>query len=275
VAVTLHPAAQAFDSIAARFDTRYGHWRSVAAQRAAVRRCLVRAFPVGASVLELGGGTAEDAAWLTRQGRVVTMTDVSPTMIEVARAKLAPLGAPLPYVVDAGALDDAASSLVMRNEGPFDGAFSNFAALNCITDLTPTARGLAQVVRPGGHAVLVVFGTLSVGEVVVQLIRRDPRAAIRRWSRGDVTAKLGGQTFSVRYHRRGDLIRVMAPWFHLISTKGIGVFVPPSAAEPWISGWPSLLRGLEYADGIVSGALAPLGDHVLHVFERTTVAAAS
>jgi SAM-dependent methyltransferase len=273
--VALNPAAQAFDAIATGFDERYGSWRSVAAQRAAVRASLLRAFATGARVLELGGGTAEDAAWLTRQGRVVTTTDVSPTMVDVARAKLAQLGAPEPRVVDASALDRAAGELLAANGGPFDGAFSNFAALNCVTDLAPTARGLTRLVRPGGQALLVVFGTASVGELVVQLVRGEPRAAIRRRSRSDVHARLGGREFTVRYHRRRDLVSAMAPWFRFVETKGIGVLVPPSAAEPWISEWPGLLSAMERADRFVSGALAPLGDHVLYTFERTTADTAS
>jgi len=267
--VALEPAAQAFDSIASAFDLRYGHWGSVAAQRAAVRAALLHAFAPGARVLELGGGTAEDAAFLTRERRVVTMTDISPSMVRVARAKLAPLRAPQPMVVDAGALEKVSGRLVAANGGPFDGAFSNFAALNCVTDLSPTARGLAQLVRPAGRVLLVVFGTASIGELVVQLARRDPRAAFRRMSRHAVAARLGGRSFEVRYHRRSDLVTAMAPWFRLLSTKGIGVFVPPSAAEPWISGRPALLKGLEIADRFLSGMLAPLGDHVLYDFERT------
>jgi SAM-dependent methyltransferase len=270
MSVALDPAAQAFDAIAQQFDARFGAWRSVAAQRAAVRAALLQAFPVGARVLELGGGTAEDAAWLTYRGRAVTMTDVSPMMVDVARVKLAPLGAPVPRVVDAGALDQASGQLVAANGGLFDGAFSNFAGLNCVTDLAPTARGLAQLVRPGGQALLVVFGSSCVGEMVVQLVRRDPRAAVRRMSRNDVPARLGGRSFAVRYHRRRDIEQVMAPWFRLVAMKGIGVFVPPSGAEPWISNWPRLLKGLEHADRVVSGALAPLGDHVLYALERTS-----
>ena len=273
MAVALDPAAEAFDSIADAFDSRYGHWRSVAAQRSAVRASLMRAFAHGAHVLELGGGTAEDATWLTREGRVVTMTDVSPAMVNVARAKLTPLGAPEPRVVNAGALDREAASLIASKGRLFDGAFSNFAALNCVTDLAPTAHGLARLVRPGGRALLVLFGTASIGEVVVQLIRGEPRAALRRMSRGAVHARLGGRSFDVRYHRRDDLVRAMTPWFRLVATKGIGVFVPPSAAEPWISGWPLLLKGLELADRMTSGVLAPLGDHVLYELERTHVEA--
>ena len=60
---------------------------------------------------------------------------------------------------------------------PFDGAFSNFAALNCVTDLTPVGRGLAALVRPGGKVLLVIFGVCPPGEWVVQLLRGDLRAA--------------------------------------------------------------------------------------------------
>lgn len=266
-------AASAFDAIATGFDARYGPWRSVTAQRAAVRASLVRRFPTGAKLLELGGGTAEDASWLIEQGRMVTVTDASPTMVEMARSKLASFGAPEPRVVDAGALDHVAHELEAANGGPFDGAFSNFAALNCVTDLAPTGRGLAHLVKPGGHAALVVFGTASIGELVVQLARRDPRAAFRRVARGDVHARIGGRAFTVRYHRRADLVHAMTPWFRLVATEGIGIFVPPSAAEPAISAWPRFLKGMELIDRVVSGVLAPLGDHVLYVFERTEAVA--
>ncbi|MBV9880750.1 MAG: hypothetical protein JO180_09665, partial [Gemmatirosa sp.] len=55
----LGAAAAAFDAIADGFDARFGAWASVAAQRRAVRALLAEAFPVGARVLEIGGGTGE------------------------------------------------------------------------------------------------------------------------------------------------------------------------------------------------------------------------
>jgi hypothetical protein len=63
----------------------------------------------------------------------------------------------------------------------------------------------------------------------------------------------------------------MQPWFRAAGRRGIGVFVPPSAAEPWISRHPRLLSALEAMDREVAGALAPLGDHVLYRFDRTSV----
>jgi hypothetical protein len=127
-------------------------------------------------------------------------------------------------------------------------------------------------VRPGGRVALVVFGTCAPGEWVVQLARRDARAAFRRLSRGDAHARLGGREFTVRYHRSAAVRGALAPWFRPVSRRGIGVCVPPSAAEPWISRHPRLLGALEALDRVASRPFAALGDHVLHELVRTTAA---
>ncbi len=268
----LPPAVEAFDAVAERFDERYGSWLSVAAQRRAVRAELLRAFPVGARVLEIGAGTGEDALWLTRQGRVVLATDAAPSMVRVTAAKLRAEDAPTPRVVAAEEIETLATDDGTAS-APFDGAFSSFAALNCVSDLNPVGRGLARLVRPGGQVVLVLFGVVAPGEWVVQLARGDVGAAFRRRSRNDVRARLGGRSFDVRYHRAGDVARAFAPWFRVTGRRGIGVFVPPSAAEPWISRHPRVLATLERVDGAVSQALARFGDHVLYRLERTSVMA--
>jgi SAM-dependent methyltransferase len=164
--LSLSPAAQAFDAVAERFDERFGAWLSVAAQRRAVRAALVRAFPPGARVLDVGGGTGEDAVWLTRQGREVLLTDASPTMVQVAAAKLRPHGAPTPLVVSAERLFALAEERDAAGEPRMDGAFSNFAALNCVkaADLAWAARGLARLIRPGGQFLVIVFGVCAPGE---------------------------------------------------------------------------------------------------------------
>ena len=258
---TLPAAAAAFDAVADAFDTRFGAWASVAAQRRAVRGALAGSFAPGAHVLELGGGTGEDACWLAAQGRIVTLTDPSPAMVRVAGAQLRALGMPEPVVTGAEDLSCV--------QGPFDGAFSNFAALNCVADLRAVASGLARLIRVQGEVLLVVFGAFCPGEWVTQLARGRPGAAFRRSARDDVHARLGGREFTVRYHRRTELERAFAPHFALVERRGIGVFVPPSDAEPWISRHPALLGALERLDGLASRPLAPLGDHILYRFRRT------
>ena len=266
----LSPAIQAFDAVAARFDTRFGAWRSVAAQRREVRALLDRAFPRGARVLEIGGGTGEDARWLAARGREVLLTDGAPSMVCIAREKLRSQRGPEPRVVSAERLDEFAADRAAEGAPLFDGAFSNFAALNCVDAMDTFGAGLARLLRPGAPALLVVFGTVCPGEMVMQLVRGDGRSAMRRLARGPVRARLGGRDFTVRYHTAAELRRALSPWFRLRRRVGIGVFVPPSAAEPWISEHPALVRVLETIDRVAAHALAPLGDHVLYWFERTT-----
>lgn len=261
--MSLPLAARAFDHVADAFDDRFGGWASVAAQRSVVRGDLLRAFGPGASLLEIGGGTGEDALWLAAQGRRVLMTDVSPRMVQRARAKFAGregLRAEVAAAEDLAAFDPGGER--------FDGVYSNFAGLNCVVDLDPVAQGLARLVKPGCMAVLVLFGTFCPGEWVVEGFRRRPAAMVRRFRRGPVPAQLGGNAFALRYFTTRELAAAMAPWFAFAGRRGIGVFVPPSAAEPWITRHPRLLGGLEALDRGLSRPLAGLGDHVLHRFVR-------
>src|SRR6202041_1868262 len=265
---SLRPAAFAFDAIASSFDSRFGAWQSVAAQRRAVRAVLLQVFPTGGHILELGGGTGEDATFLAQRGYNVLMTDPSPAMLAQAKLKLEPLGSQT--AITAGEeLEAFATNYLSAGGAMFDGVFSNFAPLNCISDLAPVARGLAQLLKPNAPAVLVLFGTFCPGEMVTEVLRGRPHFALRRFKRGPAPARLTKREFNVVYHRRRQVLRAFAPWFVLEKRLGIGVTVPPSAAEPWISQQPHLLAAMEVLDRSLARPLAMLGDHVLYHFRRT------
>lgn len=264
----LRPAASAFDAMAERFDSRFGEWASVTAQRRAVRRELSATLPPGGQVLELGGGTGLDAEWLAQQGYQVTLTDPSPTMVAIAGRRLSPFQAPA-QVLAAEDLDTWSAHRLADGAPLFDGAFSNFAALNCVDDLAPVGRGLARLLRPGAPLLLVIFGIVSPGEILVECLRGRPQQALRRWQGGPVHARLGERHFQIRYHRGKQLRAALQPWFRPVRRVGIGVFVPPSGAEPSISRQPRLLAALESLDRLAARPLALLGDHILYHFERT------
>ena len=266
--LAMRPAVEAFDAIAPTFDQRFGAWRSVAAQRHAVRQALLREFPKRGHILELGGGTGEDAAFLAEAGYEVFLTDPSPTMVALARDKLSPFGAHA-EIATGEELEDFAARHLSTGGRLFDGAFSNFAPLNCVLDLAPVARGLAQLLKPGAPAMLVLFGTFCPGEMLTEAAHMRLNQVLRRGKRGPFSARLAKRTFSVVYHRRAALMHTFAPWFRLEKRLGIGVTVPPSAAEPWISNQPRLLGAMETLDRILSRPLAILGDHVLYQFRRT------
>lgn len=268
----LPPAVRAFDLTADRFDQRFGPWLSVAAQRRAVRRYLLDAFAPGYRLLELGAGTAEDALFMLERGYHVTVTDGSPQMVAHAADKIQRAG----YTAQAPVAQAVLEELDVfggwtRKQGvpPYDGAYSNFAAVNCVRDLSTVATPLARLLRPGAACILVIFGPCSIGELVVQLIRRDWKAAVRRFNRSGAPARLGGEHFHVWYPSPRRVARSFSPWFRLRRVRGIGVLVPPSAAEPWISQFPRVVGALEAGDHILTRPAALLADHVLVHLERT------
>ena len=265
----LRAPAAAFDAIADSFDSRFGSWLSVAAQRRAVRTALLRALPARGSILEIGGGTGEDAAFLAAHGLRVHLTDPSPNMVSIASRKLAPLQCRAD-VAAAEDLEAFAADHFALGGSLFDGAYSNFAALNCVTDLRSVAKGLGKLLKPGAPAMLVVFGVLCPGEILTEALRGRTGNALRRLKSGAVPAKLSGRVFKVVYHRRSELETAFAPWFECESRLGIGITVPPSAAEPWISEHYRLLDWAERIDNLISRPLAMLGDHVLYRFRRST-----
>lgn len=264
---SLRPAAFAFDAIAPVFDDRFGAWASVAAQRRAVRSVLLQQFPPMGHVLELGGGTGEDAAFLAEHGFRVLLTDASPVMVDIARQKLSSLGS-CASVVAGEEMELLAEKRRLAGEPLLDGAFSNFAPLNCVQDIDSVAKGLASLLKPGAVAMLVLFGTCCPAEMLVETLRGRPRNILRRFRRGAAPAKLAKRNFEVFYHRGPDLRRAFQPWFELERKVGIGIVVPPSAAEPWISRHPRLLASMEAFDRVMARPLASLGDHVLYQFRR-------
>lgn len=264
---SLRPAAFAFDAIAPVFDDRFGTWASVAAQRRAVRAALLQQFPPMGHVLEVGGGTGEDAVFLAERGFRVLLTDASPAMVDIARQKLTPLGS-YAQIVAGEEIERFAEERRLAGESLLDGAFSNFAPLNCVQDIRSVAKGLASLLKPGAVAMLVLFGTCCPTEILVETLRGRPQNVLRRFRRGAAPARLAKRNFEVFYHRASDLRSAFTPWFELEGKIGIGIAVPPSAAEPWISGHPRLLAHLEGFDRSMAHSLAPFGDHVLYQFRR-------
>jgi SAM-dependent methyltransferase len=218
-------------------------------------------------VLEIGGGTGEDAVFLAERGFRVLLTDASPAMVDIASRKLSPMGSSA-QVIPAEEMERFAAERRLAGEPLFDGVFSNFAPLNCVQDIGSVASGLASLLKPDAPAMLVLFGTCCPAEMLVETIRGRRQNALRRFNRGAAPARLAKRNFEVFYHRGSDLRRAFEPWFALERKIGIGVAVPPSAAEPWISRHPRLLANMEAFDRVMAGSLAFLGDHILYQFRR-------
>lgn len=246
-----HPAGAAFDRVAAQYDELWTRSAAGRAQRDAVWRRLDGLFHPGDSVLDIGCGTGEDAAHLMSLGIAVEAIDASAEMVRLARAR----------GVDAARIP---IEELARVNGDFDGAISNFGALNCVADLPSFRRELARLIRPGGRAALCVLGRFCLWETIWFLLRGRPGKARRRWAGDAAAASLG---IRVRHFSMRELERAMSPEFRLLAWEGIGVFVPPSYVT-----WPGerAMRACRELDRRFARLPGPraCGDHRLAIFAR-------
>jgi hypothetical protein len=162
----------------------------------------------------------------------------------------------------------------LSDDGPFDGAFSNFGAVNCVANMAKLARDMAQLLKPGANLLLCLMGPVCLWETAWYLRHGEFAKAFRRFHRAGVPARVGdGAVLNVYYPTVHSIRHVFDPEFRLRNIRGIGVAVPPSYVEAWANRLPGLVR-LEAAADLFLGrcpGIRMFADHVLLRFERTRV----
>jgi SAM-dependent methyltransferase len=246
-AETLH----AFDRHAAGYAAGWGADPLARMLRARVLAIGARFFPPGGRLLDLGCGAGLDASVLRSLGHSVLAIDASAGMLAEARGR-----ADAVRRLDLDALDP------LVPEGPFDGALSNFGALNCLPRLEGFAAALPRLLRPGACAVLVVIDRHCVAETLALAARgRRPR-------RHGATVAMEGVDVPVRYLDARSVLAALGPAFRLEHREALGALMPPpdlggrpgwrSRLEPFVAAWP---------------IVRDLGDHALLVVRRLPVGA--
>ncbi len=267
------PQVQAapFDAVAERYDRTFTSSKVGQAQRSSVWKELEKAFFPGDRVLEIGCGTGVDACFMAARGVRVAACDNSPGMTAVATRRIRESGQQKlvqPLLLRA---EDIAT---LRKEDLFDGAFSNFGALNCVEDVGRLARDLAGLLRPGATALLCWMSPFCLWEMAWYLAQGNAGKAFRRMHRGGLTARLADGAFvRVHYPSVRSLERTFAPKFLLKSCKGVGIAVPPSFLNSWANRFPRLFDFSMRADSILGHCpgVRLLADHILLRFERQDV----
>jgi SAM-dependent methyltransferase len=193
-----------FDQLAGSYSALWSGTPEGRSQREEVWREVDRLFRPAERILDLGCGIGDDALHFIQNGIEVFCIDSSQDMVDVALSR----------GVEAHLL--SANDLSILTED-FDGAISNFGALNCIPNLEPVARGLASVIPPGGLVALCVMGRFSWRESVRYLFRLNPRKATRRW-----WGRAVWRGIQIRYWSARDLRKAFSPQFVVEQRVAIG-----------------------------------------------------
>jgi ubiquinone/menaquinone biosynthesis C-methylase UbiE len=265
------PSTEPFDAVAATYDDTFSNSSIGRVQRRLVWMETDRNFRAGQRILEINCGTGIDALHLATRGIEVMACDSAAGMIAVARRRLAESSS-IRAAIDFRCLPTEQIAQI-ENGRPYDGILSNFAGLNCLSDLNTAADDFSRLVRPGGSMILCLFGRLCLWEIFYYLARCDFGKASRRFRGKAVVVTLSpGSKVIVRYPSIRSLQRAFSRHFRLKNWKGVGVMVPPSYLERLAVRLPRFFELAAEIDpwlGRCPGVRA-LADHVVLTFERSS-----
>ena len=266
--IPTEPTSKAFDHIASSYDCAEAANPVLQCMRARVQATALRAFSGGNRILELGGGTGTDALYLAERGFTVVGVEPSAQMRQQAWQKIA--AAQLCDRVQC-VEGDADHLRELELYGTFDGAFSNFGALNCTRSLAAVANGLARLLRPRARVVLSIMPPVCPWEIGYHVLRGKVTSAFRRvGATPGVLANVEGTLVRTFYYSSEDVKKAFRPAFVLEQSYALGVIVPPPYLQRLASAQP-VFSWLCRAEERIAG-WAPFnrcGDHLVYQFRKT------
>jgi SAM-dependent methyltransferase len=253
---------QAFDGVADEYGRLNADNPILSGMRDRVLRSVTARVPPGASLIDLGCGPGMDAVWLGARGYRVTAIDWSPAMVRRARELVARARLDATVVVHAIGIHE----LARLGGDSFDAAYSNFGPLNCVPELPPVARALAQRIRKGGLLVASVIGRVCPWEIARFGSQGEWARVKVRFSETFVPVPLEGRTVWTRYFSPAEFERVFAEHgFRTVALEALGLFVPPPYLQAFHRRHARLMRALSWVEGRTAHwpGLRQWGDHFL------------
>lgn len=236
---------QAFSRQSGIFDELYSTNAIVNYKREQVRNHVLKYLNPDDNILELNSGTGEDALFFARRGHKVHATDISPGMQQQLRQKV--IACNMHHLVSSE-LCSFTKLHQLKNQGPYDHIFSNFAGLNCTGNLDEVLASLPALLKPGGVATLVILPKFCLWETLL-VFKGKFRTAFRRFfSKNGRRAHLEGTYFTCWYYNPDYVAKATEQLFEVLSIEGLCTIVPPSYIEGFADKYPrafTQLRGWE------------------------------
>jgi len=232
-------AARAFSHQSRTFDASYNHDLTIQYKRDFVRAHLLEYLNPGDEILELNAGTGEDALFLSRQGFNIHATDISQGMLnEIVRKSGSKGVGELSYeLCSYTSLDQ------LKIKKHFDHIFSNFAGLNCTSELHMVLRQADALLHPGGKMTLVILPRFCLWETALLFVGKWKTAFRRFRSARGSNAKIDDHHFTCYYYNPRE-IRTFLKEYKTLSIKGLCSFVPPSYMEGFALKYPQVFKKL-------------------------------
>jgi len=229
-----------FDYAAEAYDSDFTYSRIGILQRERVWKYLSNAISQAKhlEILELNCGTGEDAKKFAEYNFNVTATDISDEMLKMAKQKN--------QSENINFLKKDLNKITSTDfQEKFDLVFSNFGGLNCIDEkgIVRLGNEVNKILKHKGSFVAVIMPSFSIIETFYFLLKFQINKAFRR-SKKFVFANVSGQKVKTWYYSPKNFAKLMPSDLHILETKPIGLFLPPSYLEPFFIQHSAILASL-------------------------------
>jgi len=235
-------AESAFSTQSVIFDEIYSANTIINYKRERARSHVLSLLKPASSILELNSGTGEDALFFARQGHRVHATDISTGMQEQLKKKVASHGKGTLVSTEICSYTQLSH---LKNQGPYDHIFSNFAGLNCTDELDKVLASFNGLLKPGGAVTLVILPKFCIWETLM-LFKGKFRTSFRRFFAGKgAKAHIEGVYFKCWYYNPSFVINHLKDNFDVIGLEGLCTIVPPSYIEGFAEKYPKAYKFLK------------------------------
>lgn len=211
-----------FDKYSVKYDDHFSHSKIGKRQRLRVWHYMKKHHSSTKKILELNGGTGEDARFLLKQGHSVYYSDGSTEMLKIAKQKNEDQTQIEYTIIDLKKLDD----VELNNR--FDIIFSNFGGLNCISQnqLQQIQSFAERHLSENGRLILVIMPQNTILDKWYRVLKR--RRTITRSPSIPTSVNIETEQINT-YYFNYEVIEAAFLNFNVMRKKIIGYF--PSYLE--------------------------------------------
>ncbi len=187
-------------------------------------------FSPGQILLEVGCGTGTESIEMLNYGCKLVLTDISFEMLKIAQRKITKF-------VDTNnqnltKIINLPAEYIDSFKIQFDGAYSSFGVLNCITDINNFFQKLYKVLKPNSYFITSIINRWYWGDFIFFAlgITNYLRKRLKGW--GYITLD-GKETNAIaRYYSINDIKNFSKNFFSIETCYALPFLLPPAYLKP-------------------------------------------